>query len=67
MPSELLLLYFGLLQCLPHTVSVVPTSIVVESPASVTVSAVATTVGAAVPRSKNLQSRFIMPLGNIVV
>ena len=46
MPSELLLLYFGLLQCLPHTVSVVPTSIVVEGPGSVTVSEVATTVGA---------------------
>ena len=47
MPPQLLLLYFSLLQCLPHTVSAVSTSSAVKAPVSVTVSAVATNVGAA--------------------
>ena len=46
MHPELLLLYFRLLQCLTHMVSVVPTSIAVEGPASYTVSTVITNVGA---------------------
>ena len=47
MPPQLLLLYFSLLQCLPHTASAVSTSSAVKAPVSVTVSAVATNVGAA--------------------
>ena len=47
MPPQLLLLYISLLQCLPHTVSAVATSSAIKAPVSVTVSAVATNVGAA--------------------
>ena len=47
MPPQLLLLFFSLLQCLPHTDSAVSVSSAVKATASVTVSAVATNVGAA--------------------